>query len=81
MGMLDALRARVLAKTAWLLLLVLALGSYMFGLERILVPRLRAAANMQKALAEKEAAMEQKAGSRSRYRRWQEEEQHAELAL
>jgi hypothetical protein len=69
--MLEVLRTRVLAEP-WLLLLVLALGSYF-----VLVHRPRAAAK-QKADKARREAIEWRS---TRYRRWQEERQHAEPGL
>ena len=74
MGMLDALRTRVLAEP-WVLLLVLALGSYF-----VLVHRPRAAANHK---AHKLRGLRREAAEwrNDRYWRWQEERQHAEPGL
>ena len=60
MGMLEALRTRVLAEP-WLLLLVLALGSYF-----VLVHRPRAAAKQKKAEKDEEGKAEKAGVAKSR---------------
>jgi hypothetical protein len=72
MGMLGALRTHMLAAEPWVLLLVLALGSYF-----VLVRRPRAAAVHKAHELRREAAE----WRNTRYRRWQEERQHAEPGL